>query len=115
MDVRRRWSSFNQDVTDREALCIPYGYRKRIFRAMYFYGRGDESKSVVQDYGGGILAIKDNSGGQGRCLFFARAQHVLESGESVERLVALVFYKKESQDVPKRVLELARRRLKEAG
>jgi hypothetical protein len=44
--------------------------------------------------------------GQGRCLFFGK-----ESIDGVERLIVLLIYKKESQDVPERILRTARDRM----
>jgi phage-related protein len=44
--------------------------------------------------------------GQGRCLFFG-----FEVVDDIERLTVLLIYKKESQEVPERVLKTARERM----
>ena len=72
---------------------------------------------MVKNYGGGLYMIKDRSHGQGRCLYFTRMVEAASEGpnaEEIENLVALLFYKKESQEAPGRVLETARARLKQA-
>jgi len=51
--------------------------------------------------------VTDAGRGQGRCLFFRR----IEEPDGSETLVALLFYKKETQRVPERVLRTARQRL----
>lgn len=63
----------------------------------------------VKAYGGGLMMVKDASRGQGRCLFFA----LRREADGSETIVALLVYKKESQEAPKRVLETARRRMGE--
>src|SRR5579862_3264535 len=113
--VRRRWTSFDPEVTNKEAAALPSLDRKRLFRAMKAYVSEEESKCVVKNYGGGLYMIKDRSQGRGRCLYFTR---ILEQApqalnpEPVENLVALVFYKKESQETPGQILETARARLR---
>ena len=62
----------------------------------------------VEDYGGGLKKNPQSGRTQGRCLFFAE----IESKDSVV-LVALMFYKKESQRVPTQKLATARQRMNE--
>jgi len=65
----------------------------------------------VENYGEGLWMITDGGRGQGRCVFFRR----IVEGDGSEFLVALLFYKKETQKVPERILNTARRRLEQAG
>jgi len=66
-----------------------------------------EGSYKVKNYGGGLLMIKSSNRAQGRCLFFT-----LVESDDVETLVALLAYKKESQEAPKQVIETARARLR---
>ena len=69
------------------------------------YQDGRDVNYTVKNYGGDLLMIKGR--GAGRCLFFVR-----EVVDDIERLIVLLVYKKESQDVPERVLKTARERLR---
>jgi hypothetical protein len=61
---------------------------------------------LIQDYGGGVLCIRHQNGRyQGRCLF----------SEAETELMIPTVYKKEAQEVPQRVLDRARARLKSIG
>ena len=66
----------------------------------------------IKSYGDGLKMITDSGHGQGRCLFF-RSELITNphSGEQRERLVALLVYKKESQNVPEAILRSARHRM----
>lgn len=66
-----------------------------------------ETGFVVKSYGDGLMMIKAANRTAGRCLFF------MVSGEDSDSLVALLAYKKESDEAPKRVLETALERMKE--
>ena len=62
---------------------------------------------VVNSYGKGILMIKPKDG-QGRCLFFS----VIET-DGAQELVALLAYNKESQKIPKHLIDLAADRMRQ--
>lgn len=84
---------------------------------MKAYVTDEVDKCVVKNYGDGLHMIKARGQGQGRCLYFTRVIEPIArgpDGEQVENLVALLFYKKETQDVPSHVLETARARRRKA-
>lgn len=100
--MRGRWTSFDTPTTNAEFLTIPQPDRRALFYAMERYAEGDDVGFEVKDYGDGLLMIKKR-GPAGRCLFF--------SHDSEEKLlVALLAYKKESDEAPKNLLESARER-----
>jgi len=103
----RRWISFDTPTTVREALQIPAPDRGSLFEAMAAYRDNVGAGYRIESYGDGIQMITDAGRGQGRCLFFKR---VIDK-DGNELLVALLFYKKETQRVPSRILDTARRRL----
>lgn len=103
----RHWSSFDSSVTDREFAALNVDDRVSLFEAMKLYRMDAGVGYVVKSYGQGILMIKPKAG-QGRCLFFG----VVETQGSLE-LVALLAYKKESQKVPRRLLDLASERMRQ--
>ena len=61
---------------------------------------------TIKNYGDGLHMLKAGNGTAGRCLFFVANQH------RPPRLIALLFYKKESRDAPTNLLETARHRMK---
>jgi hypothetical protein len=105
--VKRRWTSFDKRITDREFLSLPLDDRVGLFEAMKLYRLEVGTGYIVQSYGHGLMALKPKSG-QGRCLFFC----IREVGGDQE-LVALLAYKKESQRMPVRFRELAFDRMRE--
>lgn len=72
--------------------------------AMECYQSSRDVNYTVKNYGNDLLMIKGR--GQGRCLFFGQ-----EIVDDMERLIVLLIYKKESQEVPTRVLKTARERM----
>ena len=88
-------------------LTLPPEDYYRLSQAMLGYRKASGSGYVVKNYGRGLFMIKDDSRGQGRCIFFSARQ---EQGD--ELLTALLVYKKESREVPARVIEAARKRLR---
>jgi phage-related protein len=106
--IRRRWTSFDSAITNREILSVPAEDRKSLFLAMRAYREGLEIGYEIEDYGSGIKRLRRSGKSQGRCLFFA----VIER-EGVEVLVALLFYKKETRRAPTSKIEAAKRRMNE--
>jgi hypothetical protein len=72
---------------------------------MESYRDGDIGYRVA-DYGGGLMMLTDSGRGQARCLFFKVVKI-----EDEERLVALLFYKKETWKAPPRLVDTARKRM----
>jgi phage-related protein len=63
----------------------------------------------VDDYGDGLYRLRHvKLAYQGRLIFFA-----VDRAAGFERLVVLTVYKKQTQKVPARVLETAKRRKKQ--
>jgi hypothetical protein len=62
---------------------------------------------LIKSYGDGLMMIKAANRTSGRCLFFSSA---MEAGTEI--LTALLGYKKETDEVPKQVLDTARARLR---
>ena len=69
--------------------------------------RDDEGGYRLSNYGDELLMLTGGGRGQGRCLFFK----VLKVKDE-ERLVALLFYKKETAKAPSRVVDRARKRMR---
>ena len=64
--------------------------------------------AIVMDYGEGLYMIRhERAACQGRCLFFRNGEV-----NGVEQLMIVAFYKKESDAVPRRILDLAIARIK---
>ena len=87
-----------------EFLDLPRESARDLKWATENYQSGRDANFTVKNYGKDLLMIKGS--GQGRCLFFGR-----EVVDDVELLIARLIYKKESQEVPKRILTTARDRL----
>lgn len=67
------------------------------------------SPILIEDYGDGIKCLRDvNAQFQNRTLFF-----VAESGPGYQLIVFVLHYKKETAKVPRRILELAKQRMKQ--
>lgn len=56
--------------------------------------------------------IKPNNQSQGRCLFFCVQSKMGPNGDATEELIALLGYKKETQEAPANIIETARHRLR---
>jgi phage-related protein len=105
IDVRRHWTSFNRETTNREFSALPTEDRVGLFEAMKLYRIDAGIGYVVKSYGKGLMMIKPKDG-QGRCLFFTTIET-----QGVQELVALLAYKKEGQKMPKRIKNLALERM----
>ena len=68
------------------------------------WASGLEGGFVVRDYGDGLLMIKATNRTAGRCLFFT-----LDENDST-LAIALLGYKKESNEAPKFLIATARER-----
>jgi phage-related protein len=108
--VVRRWLPFDRHTINRELLALPSEDYYRLTSAMLAYRKQQTSGFVVDNYGEGLMMVKDDSRGQGRCLFFTVRE---VDGEEV--LTALLVYKKESEKADKAALRTARRRMKESS
>lgn len=104
--VQRRWTSFDRTVTNKELAGLPREDRLALYDAMESY-RDDEGGYRLSNYGDELLMLTDGGRGQGRCLFFK----VLKVRDE-ERLVALLFYKKETAKAPNRLVDTAKKRMR---
>ena len=104
--MKRRWTSFDRETTNKELAGLPRQDRLALYDAMENY-RDDEGSYRLSNYGSGLWMLTDSGHGQGRCLFFK-----IIRVENEERLVALLFYKKETAKAPDHVVETARNRKK---
>ena len=102
----RKWRAFDGATINKELSELPSEDFYRLTAAMKAYRLDQKVGYVVRSYGDGLMMVKDDSHGQGRCVFFAVRE---VAGEEV--LTALLVYKKETQEAPKRVLDAARRRM----
>lgn len=107
--VLREFDFFDDDVIREEMDTIPSRDAAKLVALMEHYetaGLGDPSPAKIQDYGNGILSIRHiKPAYQGRVLFY-----VQETREKYQKLCVLTCYKKESQDVPRHILERAKNR-----
>ena len=113
--MRRKFEAFNQEVINEEFMALPVKDASALKLAMKRYQNDEAVGYRVKNYGDGLLMIHGSGKDQGRCLFFKK-ELVADSttGELRERLVALLIYKKESMEVPARVMETARRRMEDS-
>jgi len=102
--VTRKFAAFDDAVIRKEFLELPREDARDLKWAMQNYQDRRDVNYTVKSYGNDLLMIKGR--GQGRCLFFGR-----EVVDEVERLIVLLLYKKESDEVPERVLRTARERM----
>ncbi|MGV3616128.1 MAG: hypothetical protein ACO1SV_12405 [Fimbriimonas sp.] len=110
--MRRKFEPFDPQIVRREFFSLPEDDATALRVAMKSYQIDLGTGYEVKNYGGGLIMLKDRSRGQGRCLFF-RKELVVDAatGEEWERLVVVLVYKKESMEVPARVLDTARARM----
>lgn len=101
----RRWESFDAPTTTAEFLSIPQPDQAALKYAMERYGKSQDVGWTTKDYGRGLRMLKARNRTAGRCLFTVRRE------SDTERLIALLFYKKEADEAPVAVLNSARRRL----
>ena len=102
--MKRQFAPFDDTVIRKEFLDLPRESAKDLKWAMENYQSGRDANYTVKNYGGDLLMLKGR--GQGRCLFCGR-----EVVDDYERLIVLLIYKKESKEVPERVLKTARERM----
>ncbi len=107
IDMPRRWRSFDIVTTNRELASLPTRDFLSLTDAMRSYRLELEGGFIVKSYGQGLMMIKATNQTQGRCLFFS----IAAGSDGAEVLIALLFYKKETQEVPISVLETARQRM----
>ena len=107
---------FNADSIRQEFLALPAFDRARLMRAMKRYQdgtEGDARPAEIDSYEGGIHRIKSSDPkAQGRGLFSRIRRKTKEAKDGPELLALLVVYKKESDSVPRSVLDKARQRKK---
>lgn len=100
----RKFVRFDDAVIRKEFLYLPRESARDLKWAMENYQSGRDVIYTAKSYGGNLMMIKGS--GQGRCLFFGS-----EVVDDIERLIVLLIYKKESQDLPERILRTARERM----
>jgi len=96
--------SFDSETTNAEFAGIPQPDLRALFTAMGRYGRSLDGGYVVRNYGGDLYMIKATNHTSGRCLFFTI------DTEEPTKLVALLAYKKESDEAPESLIRTARER-----
>jgi len=108
--VARKFKAFDAKTINEEFLALPFEDFKSLTHAMELFQDGQNFGYEVKHYQGDLMMIKGR--GQGRCLWFSKERVFTAGGVETEILVALLVYKKESQEVPERILKTARERLK---
>lgn len=103
----RKFRAFDQTIINRELADLSRDDFADLRLAMHRYQLGIELGYTVKAYEGGLMMIKGSR--QGRCLWF----HEGDFEDGVRILTALLVYKKESQEVPERVLRTAKARMKQ--
>jgi phage-related protein len=104
--VERKFRPFDRETIVGELSTLESVHRGKLFFAMECYAKRDElghaGPALVKRYGGGIEMIRhqDNEY-QGRLLFYEGDAYII-----------LVAYKKETEDVPRRILETAHARMR---
>lgn len=96
------------ETINREFLSLSDHDAATLKTAMKNYQLDTGVGYTVRNYGEGLWMLKDSGRAQGRCLFFQR-QVVADK----ERLVAVLVYKKESQEIPARILRTAKERMRQ--
>ncbi len=108
--MRREFDYFDDEIITQELDDLPARDAANLIVVMGRYeevGFDDPKPAKVQDYGEGIKCIRHvKPNYKGRGLFY-----VGESGTGYQKLWVLTVYKKESQEVPKHVLERAKTRM----
>ncbi len=98
--MARKWISFNYDVTNAEFASIPQPHLDALANAMKMYGKSAAGGFIVKHFAQGFMTLKATNRTQGRCCFVTRQE---PNGD--ETLIALLFYKKETQKAPQWVIE----------
>lgn len=111
--MKRKFEPFDADVINAEFAALPGSDRYRLMISMKRYQDepdGNYRPARVDSYGDGLLRIRHESGDyQGRALF-SRVRSMAGRRDVPQRLVLLVVYKKESDSVPRHILQRARDR-----
>lgn len=107
--MRREFDFFEDAIIEQELEDLPAKDAANLIAVMDHYetvGFEDPKPAKVQDYGDGIRSIRHvKPNYKGRALYY-----VGETRSGYQKLWILTVYKKESQEVPKHVLERARSR-----
>lgn len=108
--MKRKFIPFDQETIVEELRSIESEHRAKLFYAIERYSKGgdDVDPAMIRSYGDGIFMIRHRQKEyQGRVLF-----HVTKSEPDYQELTILTAYKKETQDVPAKVLKTAKKRMK---
>lgn len=112
--MKRKFEPFDAETIKKEFFAVPEPDASNLKAAMSLYQRDAGIGYEIKNYGEGLMMLKATNRSQGRNLFFVSETTVdAETGEQTERLIVVLIYKKESQEAPARIIETARRRMKE--
>lgn len=104
--VVREWKFYDDAIIRSELDALPVKDSAKLIALMEHYkavGGGNPSPAMINDYSDGLKRMRHiKPAYKGRLLFF-----VADRTPDYERLVVLTVFKKESQDVPRSVLERA--------
>lgn len=110
--MRREWVYFDFETVRAELDALPEKDEGKLLALMEYYltvGLNNPSPVQIDDYGDGIKRLRHiKPAYAGRALFFT-----IDREAGFERLVVLTVYKKQSQGVPKSILDRARSRMTE--
>jgi phage-related protein len=99
--MARKFKPFDRDAIVEELETIDSSGRGKLFWLMTKYARGEAAPYMIRQFSEGFSEIRHQDAQyQGRAMFF-------EHGD----LIILVAFRKESQKKPKRLIELARKRM----
>ncbi len=98
-----KFKPYKLKTIDKEFEALPSKDLANLASAMKSYEEGETTGYRLENYGDGIKMIKDSGRGQGRCLFFT---------EIDDNAIILKVYKKESQKIPKAIIDTAKQRKK---
>lgn len=99
-----QFKPYNERTIKKEIASIPAQDQSKLLSAMKSFENGELTGFILKDYSDGIKMLTDSGRGQGRCIFFT---------EDKEVAVILKVYKKETQKLPKAVIDTAIRRKKD--
>lgn len=104
--MRREFEAFDSEIIRAEFRALPIEDESELAALMDDYRNAPirpEPPIQVQSYVGGIRCLRHRSPHfAGRCLFF-----VAEASKDYQRLVIVVIYKKETDQVPPAILRKA--------
>jgi phage-related protein len=107
--VRREFDYFDDDVITQEFEDLPAKDAANLIATMDHYetvGFQDPKPAKVQDYGDGARCIRHIKSNHKRRVLF----YVGQADSGYQKLWILTVYKKETQEVPKHVMDRARAR-----